>query len=218
MSCMIAVFVVIVLASNRYPPTPSGLGLDPPDRARNDTVWAGPCIVEPPCPIGESSFVERACTNVQPQQHWLLHGDQLLPTSGRFDSYEYFNPPRAPYGLDSWSDDHELCLSLSLEGDLQVWSGPLSEGRVAVALLNRGTSTANITASSSALSLIVGRSYTAQDAWLNRTVSLVNGRELTLAVQSHAVRAVTLRGDAKRVKSDDVQITLRAAFTLSSLP
>jgi hypothetical protein len=114
-----------------YPPTPSGLGLDPPDRRKNDTVWAGPCEAEPRCPTGKSAFVERSCLSARPPQHWLLLGDSLLPTSGRYDSYEYFNPPTAPYGLDSWSDDHELCLSLALDGDLQVWGGPLSGDRVA---------------------------------------------------------------------------------------
>ena len=86
----------------------------------NDSVVVGLCEPEPPCPVSQSSFVERACTHVRPPQHWLLLGDNLLPTSGRFAHYEYFNPPEAPYGLDSWSDDHELCLSLGLEGDHQV--------------------------------------------------------------------------------------------------
>ena len=103
-----------------YPPQPSGLGLDPPNRGMNDSVVVGLCEPEPPCPVSQSSFVERACTHVRPPQHWLLLGDNLLPTSGRFAHYEYFNPPEAPYGLDSWSDDHELCLSLGLEGDHQV--------------------------------------------------------------------------------------------------
>ena len=103
-----------------YPPQPSGLGLDPPNRGMNDSVFVGLCDPEPPCPVSQSSFVERACTHAQPPQHWLLLGDNLLPTSGRFAHYEYFNPPEAPYGLDSWSDDHELCLSLGLEGDHQV--------------------------------------------------------------------------------------------------
>lgn len=71
-----------------YPPTPSGLGLDPPNRKKNDTVWVGPCEVEPACPVNQSAFVERACTSVRPPQHWLLLGDNLLPTTGRYDSYE----------------------------------------------------------------------------------------------------------------------------------
>jgi hypothetical protein len=91
--------------------------------------------------------------NSQPSQRCMLLGDSLLPASGRYDSYEYFNPPTAPYGLDSWSDYHELCLSLALNGDLQVWSGPLTKGRVAVTLLNRGSSTSEITAFGSARGL-----------------------------------------------------------------
>ena len=174
-----------------YPPEPSGLGLDPPDRSKNDTVVVGRCESEPACPAGKP-FVERACLNVKPPQHWLLLGDNLIPTTGRYDHYEYFNPPTAPYGLDSWSDDHEMCLSLGLEGDLQVWGGPLDDGRVALALFNRGNASASITAFASALSLSPASEHSAHDAWQNKSLGVLKAN-LTLEVGAHAVRAITLK-------------------------
>ena len=75
-----------------------------------------------------------------------------------------------------------------------MWSGPLSEGKVAVTIFNRGDTTAKITAFGNALSLVPNRRYTAHDAWRNAAVPLA-GRtytDLTLPVAPHAVRAVTL--------------------------
>ena len=48
-----------------------------------------------------------------------------------------------------------------------MWSGPLSEGKVAVTIFNRGDTTAKITAFGNALSLVPNRRYTAHDAWRN---------------------------------------------------
>jgi len=93
--------------------------------------------------------------------------------------------------LDSWSDDHELCLSLDLEGDQQVWGGPLEAGKFAVALFNRGTTPAFITAFASALSL--AGDYSALDAWRENVTLGTVSDNLTLEVGAHAVRAVTLR-------------------------
>lgn len=51
---------------------------------------------------------------------------------------------------------------------LQIWSGPLSSGRVALLLWNRSNQTATITSNSSDIGIADGTPVTIRDVWLVR--------------------------------------------------
>ncbi|WP_086663561.1 NPCBM/NEW2 domain-containing protein [Lentzea kentuckyensis] len=51
------------------------------------------------------------------------------------------------------------------DGDQEVWAKPMSDGSVAVVLLNRGTANAAIGATATELGLPAGRSYRVKDLW-----------------------------------------------------
>ncbi|KAL5982971.1 hypothetical protein ACLOJK_017051 [Asimina triloba] len=76
--------------------------------------------------------------------------------------------------LDRWKDLLKLDMADKLgvqgkkvkkEGDLEVWAGPLSDGRVAVMLWNRGLSTASITANWTDIGLQSSTVVDARDVW-----------------------------------------------------
>ncbi|XP_077247202.1 alpha-galactosidase-like isoform X2 [Tasmannia lanceolata] len=77
------------------------------------------------------------------------------------------------------------------EGDLEVWAGPLSNGRVVVLLLNRGPSKASITAKWSDIGLKSSTVVSAQDLWMHSTVQPVRG-QLKATVDSHACKMYVL--------------------------
>lgn len=72
------------------------------------------------------------------------------------------------------------------DGDLEVWSGPLYGGAVAVVLLNRGASAANITAEWSDISLDSNREATVRDLWQMKDIGSMKG-SVTAMVGSHGV-------------------------------
>uniref|UniRef100_A0A1D1Y471 Alpha-galactosidase n=1 Tax=Anthurium amnicola TaxID=1678845 RepID=A0A1D1Y471_9ARAE len=76
-------------------------------------------------------------------------------------------------------------------GDLEVWAGPLSSGRVAVVLWNRGSSRASITAYWSDIGLEPTKVVKANDLWTHSTKYNVQG-QLSATVESHACKMYVL--------------------------
>ena len=72
------------------------------------------------------------------------------------------------------------------DGDLEVWSGPLDGGAVAVVLLNRGASAANVTAEWSDIGLDSNREATVRDLWQMKVIGSIKG-SVTAMVGSHGV-------------------------------
>ncbi|XP_030544484.1 alpha-galactosidase-like isoform X1 [Rhodamnia argentea] len=76
-------------------------------------------------------------------------------------------------------------------GDLEVWSGPLSGNRVAVVLMNRGLSTANVTAEWSDIGLNSSVIFDARDLWEHSTTTSVQN-QLDATLDSHACKMYVL--------------------------
>ncbi|XP_031477911.1 alpha-galactosidase-like isoform X2 [Nymphaea colorata] len=76
-------------------------------------------------------------------------------------------------------------------GDLEVWAGPLRQGRVAVVLWNRGSSQSSITAKWEDIGLNSTAVVDVRDVWMHQTTSSVSG-ELSATVGSHACKMYVL--------------------------
>lgn len=77
------------------------------------------------------------------------------------------------------------------DGDQEVWAGPLSGGRVAVVLWNRGSDEASITASWSSIGLNASTVVDAHNLWTDEVTSSVQG-ELEETVDTHACKMYVL--------------------------
>ncbi|KAG0543077.1 hypothetical protein BDA96_02G158400 [Sorghum bicolor] len=77
------------------------------------------------------------------------------------------------------------------DGDQEVWAGPLTGGRFAVVLWNRGSAQASITASWSSIGLNASTVADAHDLWIDDIISAVQG-ELEETVDSHACKMYVL--------------------------
>ncbi|KAG6625149.1 hypothetical protein CIPAW_16G076100 [Carya illinoinensis] len=77
------------------------------------------------------------------------------------------------------------------DGDLEVWAGPLSDGKVPVVLWNRGPSNARVFANWSDIGLKSTTVISARDLWEQSTESLVDG-QLSADLESHASRMYVL--------------------------
>ncbi|KAG2633971.1 hypothetical protein PVAP13_2NG254700 [Panicum virgatum] len=73
------------------------------------------------------------------------------------------------------------------DGDQEVWAGPLSGGKIAIVLWNRGSTKASITASWSSIGLNASTVADAHDLWTDGVISSVQG-ELNETVDSHACK------------------------------
>ncbi|KAF9587203.1 hypothetical protein IFM89_039592 [Coptis chinensis] len=76
-------------------------------------------------------------------------------------------------------------------GDLEVWSGPLSGGRVAVVLWNRGSQQSSITAKWSDIGLKSSATVEARDLWEHTTTPSVE-HQLEATVDAHACKMYVL--------------------------
>ncbi|KAF9587948.1 hypothetical protein IFM89_006273 [Coptis chinensis] len=76
-------------------------------------------------------------------------------------------------------------------GDLEVWSGPLSGGRVAVVLWNRGSQQSSITAKWSDIGLKSSATVEARDLWEHTTTPSVQ-HQLKATVDTHACKMYVL--------------------------
>jgi hypothetical protein len=77
---------------------------------------------------------------------------------------------------------------------LQVWSGPLANGAVAVVLLNAGNGTHNITATWSDIGVKGGSNVTMSvtDLWTGKVVDTAAMGSITASVSTHDSAAYTL--------------------------
>ena len=72
------------------------------------------------------------------------------------------------------------------DNDLEVWAGPLDGGAVAVVLLNRGTSAANVTAEWTDIGLKSNSKATVRDLWKMKDVGIMQDSVIAM-VASHGV-------------------------------
>lgn len=77
------------------------------------------------------------------------------------------------------------------DGTAEVWAGPLSGGRVAVVLWNRGSSQTSITANWSDIGLDPSAVVDARDLWEKSTIPSVRGK-ITATVDAHGCKMFTL--------------------------
>merc|ERR1712216_164261 len=78
-------------------------------------------------------------------------------------------------------DGENYCLDVALGGNLEVWTAPLIEGRVAVGLFNRSPAAAVITATWTDLGLSANAEYDAVDVWGGKSA----GKRLQGSISSH---------------------------------
>lgn len=82
------------------------------------------------------------------------------------------------------------------DGDLEVWAGALSGGRVAVVLWNRASSESTITAYFSDIGLQSSAVVNARDLWEHKTTRSVTG-QISATVSSHACKMYILSPKSK---------------------
>ncbi|XP_010452823.1 PREDICTED: alpha-galactosidase 1 [Camelina sativa] len=80
-----------------------------------------------------------------------------------------------------------------MEGDIEVWAGPLSGYRVALLLLNRGPSRTSITALWDDLEIPANSIVQARDLWEHKTLKQKFVGNLTATVDSHACKLYVLK-------------------------
>eukprot|EP01045_Picozoa_sp_COSAG04_P026557 COSAG04_NODE_3708_length_2592_cov_1.251103_3_plen_276_part_00 len=91
-------------------------------------------------------------------------------------------------------DASERCLTLGLGGHHEIWSAPMSGGRVAVALANRDGNRANasMTVQWGVLGLPADAKMSVLDVWRNRTTAVSQGSWTDPAVPGHGVTLLIL--------------------------
>ena len=80
----------------------------------------------------------------------------------------------------------------------EVWAGPLANGDVAVVLLNRAESTANITAQWSDIGVKAGMNATVRDLWLKQGLGTYTD-SITLSVVTHGSRTLRIASSSSSV-------------------
>ncbi|MFG1679341.1 lectin [Nonomuraea sp. NPDC049269] len=81
---------------------------------------------------------------------------------------------------------------ISDNGNLEVWRKPMSNGSVAVVLLNRGTSTSTVSTTASALGLGSASSYSVRDLWAHTTSS--SSGTISASVPGHGAAMYVVTG------------------------
>ncbi|CAH8308883.1 unnamed protein product [Eruca vesicaria subsp. sativa] len=80
-----------------------------------------------------------------------------------------------------------------MEGDIQIWAGPLSGYRVALLLLNRGPTRLSITAFWDDIEIPPNSIVEARDLWEHKTLTQKFVGNLTATVDSHACKLYVLK-------------------------
>ena len=78
------------------------------------------------------------------------------------------------------------------EGDLEVWTRPLFDGSVAVALFNRGTERSEVKIRSTKLGLKGTGSHSVRNAWLRKDTGVL-GAELAATVPAHGAQLFVVK-------------------------
>lgn len=80
-----------------------------------------------------------------------------------------------------------------MEGDWEVWAGPLSKYRVALVILNRGAWRTAITAHWDDIGIPVGSTVVARDVWEHKTLKTRFVGNLTATIDPHACKLYVLK-------------------------
>lgn len=80
-----------------------------------------------------------------------------------------------------------------MEGDWEVWAGPLSKYRVALVILNRGAWRTAITAHWDDIGIPVGSTVVARDVWEHKTLKTRFVGNLTSTIDPHACKMYVLK-------------------------
>lgn len=80
-----------------------------------------------------------------------------------------------------------------MEGDWEVWAGPLSKYRVALVILNRGAWRTAITAHWDDIGIPVGSTVVARDVWEHKTLKTRFVGNLTATIDPHACKMYVLK-------------------------
>ncbi|CAI9275332.1 unnamed protein product [Lactuca saligna] len=80
-----------------------------------------------------------------------------------------------------------------MEGDLEVWAGPLSKYRVVVLMVNRGPATSLMTAHWDDIGLPPNTTVIARDLWLHKALRQRPVGNLSVTVASHACKMFILK-------------------------
>ncbi|RDX77730.1 Alpha-galactosidase 1, partial [Mucuna pruriens] len=97
-------------------------------------------------------------------------------------------------------DSHGIqAKKVRMEGDLEIWAGPLSGYRVAVVLLNRGPLRIAITANWDDIGIPPRTIVEARDLWEHKTLKSVFTDKLTATVDAHACKMYVLKPVAETV-------------------
>ncbi|KAJ8759304.1 hypothetical protein K2173_006824 [Erythroxylum novogranatense] len=80
-----------------------------------------------------------------------------------------------------------------MEGDIEIWAGPLSGYRVAAVLLNRGPIKYSITAEWDDLGIPPTSIVKARDVWEHKTLKTQFARNITATVDSHSCKLYILK-------------------------
>lgn len=80
-----------------------------------------------------------------------------------------------------------------MEGDWEVWAGPLSKYRVALVILNRGAWRTAMTAHWDDIGIPVGSTVVARDVWEHKTLKTRFVGNLTATIDPHACKLYVLK-------------------------
>ncbi|XP_073316382.1 alpha-galactosidase 1-like [Primulina huaijiensis] len=80
-----------------------------------------------------------------------------------------------------------------MEGDWEVWAGPLSKYRVALVILNRGAWRTAITAHWDDIGIPVGSTVVARDVWEHKTLKTRFVGNLTATIDPHSCKMYVLK-------------------------
>ena len=131
-----------------------------------------------------------------PEWSWDLRGGAMKPPAAQI-----FND-NSNVGSNASSvpkiNGSEMCVTLMRGGNLEVWTGPLSGGRVVVVLLNRYYKLSAITAEWSRLGLAAGQKMSVRDVWAKADVGVHSGSYTEPAVPSHGVTLLVLTPTKQR--------------------
>ena len=86
----------------------------------------------------------------------------------------------------------KMCVTLQRGGNLEVWTGPLSDERVVVVLFNRYYKASAITAEWSQLGLAAKQEMHVRDVWSAKDVGSYSGSYTEAAVPAHGVTLLVL--------------------------
>jgi alpha-galactosidase len=87
---------------------------------------------------------------------------------------------------------------LSTSGAGQVWVKPLSDGSIAVALLNRGSKTLHIATSAAAVGLEAAPSYTATELWSSNFSQIGSSGTIAANVAGYSTTLLRVRAGSRR--------------------